>query len=108
MALNQCGRRQGDEPGDDRRSQCRAGLQIRKSWIRNGNPVLDGRSPAAFGMDAWGECADYLHVQDDDCSRRRMLAAYGSKPFMREARDLGFVFVMCGEHSYGINDIVRE
>lgn len=87
---------------------CDARAEERRAWIGAASSLLNGYPPSAFGMVASGKCGHVLRVHEKDCSIGYLLGAYGSKPFMQRARDLGFDRISCGFDEYPIDVIVRR
>ena len=86
---------------------CNQEARKREAWIQAPSDEMDGYSPATFRMTAMGRCSTTLRVHEDDCSLAHLGAAYGNKPIMRTASNLGFRKVSCGIDQYDLS-AVRE
>lgn len=92
--------------GKETETACDANVEERRAWIDAKSSLLEGYPPATFGMAASGRCNYVLRVHEQDCSIGYLLAAYGRKPFMQRARDLGFDKLSCGFDEYDMAVIV--
>lgn len=86
---------------------CDEAAKKRQAWIDAPSEEMDGHSPALFHMSSVGLCGTTLRVREDDCSLTSLGEAYGNKPFMHTASNLGFRKVSCGHDEYELS-AVRE
>lgn len=99
----------GDAPARaSTKDECDSRAAERERWIDEPNAAMEGYSPSTFQMRAVGACATELRVRDDDCTAAHLAGAYGSKPLMRRARQLGFRTMSCGYDTFELSLIMMD